>query len=456
MSIVVIGDALLDINHHCNVTRNAPEANIPIHNVYKVEYILGGAANVARNIKLLDTEVEFVSVIGDDETGRIATELLSDANIECRLLVDNTRKTTQKNRIIQGQNIVVRYDVETVRDISAEMETRILAHIQSKPNMRAVVFSDYGKGVLTKRLCESVIKYANECGVPVFVDPKPQHAVNYKGCFCFKSNLPEGQQITGKTHPYDIVAELKDKLQCTYAVLTCGADGMYVCDGDEPILHISNKYHVNVVDVTGSGDIVLAMLTHIYLSTNDIKKTCKIANYVAGKGTQVLGNYTLCPTDVTEYVDSIVCDCEEGAIQMIRKLHQDRCVVFTNGCFDIVHSAHIRLLQFCKKQGDVLVVGLNSDESVKRLKGQTRPINAIKERCDLLLNLGVVDYVIIFGEDTPSRVIRNLRPNKLVKGGDYTKDSVVGREYADEVILYEYKAGLSTSNVIRKISAQFD
>jgi D-beta-D-heptose 7-phosphate kinase/D-beta-D-heptose 1-phosphate adenosyltransferase len=208
-----------------------------------------------------------------------------------------------------------------------------------------------------------------------------------------------------------------------------------------------------VVDVTGSGDLVLALLTHLYLTTKYMYMSCQIANNIAGKGVGVIGNYVLSQKDIDDFVEPILYDTMPDKIATIRQMHKN--IVFTNGCFDIVHSAHIRLLQFCKKHGGVFVVGLNSDESIKRIKGSSRPINHITERCEMLMNIGIVDYIIVFNEDTPSQILRCLRPNIIVKGGDYTKENVIGREYVDEVILYEYKNGLSTTNTICKINDTF-
>jgi D-beta-D-heptose 7-phosphate kinase/D-beta-D-heptose 1-phosphate adenosyltransferase len=185
-------------------------------------------------------------------------------------------------------------------------------------------------------------------------------------------------------------------------------------------------------------------------NTGDIYKSCQIANYIAGKGVGVIGNYTLSQNDIDEYVEPIVFDSQPDKIGFIRKIHND--IVFTNGCFDIMHSAHIKLLRFAKKRGNILVVGLNSDDSIKRLKGSSRPINHIDERSEFLINLGIVDYIIVFDDDTPAKILSLLRPNIIIKGGDYTVESVVGREFADETIIYKYHIGKSTSNTIDRIN----
>ena len=450
MRILVIGDILLDINHFCEVTRNAPEANIPVYNTLNTEYILGGAANVAKNSKQLNHDVEFVSVVGEDESGTRLKTMLQQVQIVPTLYVDKSRRTTQKNRIIHNNHIAARYDIEDTHAITSVLESNIIEYVKSRSNIDAIVFSDYGKGVLTETICTTLITYANEHEILTFVDPKPTNAIKYKSCFCFKSNLVEGQMITGKTTPREILSELKTIIQCNHVILTCGPDGIYMDDIEH---HIRHKSEIMVVDVTGSGDLVLALLTHLYLTTKYMYMSCQIANDIAGKGVGVIGNYVLSQKDIDDFVEPILYDNQLDKIATIRQMHKN--VVFTNGCFDIVHSAHIRLLQFCKKHGGVLVVGLNSDESIKRIKGYSRPINHIAERCEMLMNLGIVDYIIVFNEDTPSQILQQLKPNIIVKGGDYTKENVIGSEYADETILYEYKNGLSTTNTICKINDTF-
>jgi D-beta-D-heptose 7-phosphate kinase/D-beta-D-heptose 1-phosphate adenosyltransferase len=446
MNILVIGDILLDVNHNCVTTRNAPEANIPVYNTLNTDYILGGAANVAKNIKSLNKNVTFVSVVGDDESGYRLKNMLESMHINNNMYIDTSRKTTCKTRIIHNNNIAARYDIEDTHFIDESIENMIVEYIKSKPEIKTIVFSDYGKGLLTENICKKLIKYAKDNSILTFVDPKPENSTKYKNCFCFKLNLNEGQLITGKTEPREIIKKLKDEIQCKHVILTCGSDGMYIDDVEH---HIRHKSKIQTVDVTGSGDIVMALLTHLYLSTSDIYKSCKIANYIAGKGTAVVGNYTLSQKDIDEYVDNIIYDNESEKIKNIRTMHNN--IVFTNGCFDIIHSAHIRLLTFSKKMGDILVIGLNSDESIKRLKGDSRPINNTVERYDLLMSLGIVDYIIIFNDDTPSKILHSLRPNVIVKGGDYTKETVIGNEYADETVIYDYKHGLSTTNTIHKI-----
>jgi D-beta-D-heptose 7-phosphate kinase / D-beta-D-heptose 1-phosphate adenosyltransferase len=447
MKIIVIGDIILDTNHHCDTTRNAPEANIPVYNVIQTTNILGGAGNVAKNLKNLGVNVEIVSVIGNDYAGSQINTLLNESEIKNTIFIENTRKTTQKNRVFCNNELVNRYDIEDTYDISNLTADNIVQYVKSLVDIDAIIFSDYNKGVLTKLVCEQVIAYARCKNIFTFVDPKPTGVIKYKNCFCLKLNLLEGELISGEKCKNNIITHLKTYIECDHIILTCGENGLYV---DSIEHHIYNNFPVDVIDVTGCGDTVLVVAVYMYLKTRDILNSSKIANYVARKCVSVIGNHQITEIDINEFIDTIILDKETDKLTQLSKTHKK--IAFTNGCFDIIHSAHIKLLQFSKKLGDILIVGINSDKSVKRLKGEHRPINDIAERCNLLKNLGIVDYIVIFNDDTPANILSVLRPHTIIKGGDYTKDSIIGGEYAKEIVIYDYINGISSTNTIRKIN----
>jgi D-beta-D-heptose 7-phosphate kinase/D-beta-D-heptose 1-phosphate adenosyltransferase len=447
MKAIILGDVLLDINYNCNTVRKAPEADIPVYNTLNEQYILGGAANVAKNMVSFGIETEMISVIGDDWCGLQLKTMLHELGVKTKLYVDSNKKTTQKNRVFDGEKLINRFDIETIENIEDSICEQIIEYIKIQSDIDAIVFSDYAKGFLTKKLCETIIEYSNKNGILTFVDPKTKDAIKYKGCFLFKLNLLEGEIVSGKISKNDIIETIKDLIQCKHLILTCGETGMYV---DSLSNHVFHKSKLPVVDVTGCGDTVLSVVTYLYLKTNDVLWSSKIANYVAGKCLGKIGNYHASLNDIDEYIDVVIHDNEMEKILFLGKNTTGK-IVFTNGCFDIIHSAHLRLMQFSKKQGDVLVVGLNSDDSIKRFKGASRPINSIDERIELLKSLGFIDYIIVFNDDSPLHILSLLRPNVLVKGGDYTKETVIGAEYANEVIIYDYINGLSTTNVIKKI-----
>jgi D-beta-D-heptose 7-phosphate kinase/D-beta-D-heptose 1-phosphate adenosyltransferase len=461
MNILVLGDVMLDINYISKIERNAPEADIPIHNIININYILGGASNVAFNLKKLNTNVELISIIGDDESGKKIKSLLEENNIFHKLFIDKKRKTTQKNRIFHNNTIKVRYDIEDKEDIPSEFEESILSYIKEKHEQKdkidAIVISDYNKGVITCKLCKQIIDYSNQNNIYTFIDPKVKDYQKYENCFCFKPNLLEGQEISGKTSKSEILEFIQEKIQCEHVVLTCGKEGLIMNNTTKKSNYnlIKHEDEIKVVDVTGAGDIVLTVLVYIYLKTKNMILAAKAANFIAGKSVQVIGNYSLTKEIIDSSIEKnsiikskIIYDYE---IEKIQKLSQNKNMVFTNGCFDILHSGHIKNLQFARNQGDLLVVGLNSDASIKRLKGETRPINDIIERSTILSLFEFIDYIIIFEEDSPLSILKELKPKILVKGSEYKKEDIIGCEYVEEVILFDYIANKSTSILINEI-----
>jgi len=466
MNILVIGDIMLDINYNSIINRTAPEANIPIYNISDVSYILGGASNVAQNLNYLGVNVDLISVIGNDYYGEIMKKKLIEKKIQ-HYLFEDLRKTTQKHRIFNNNNISVRYDIEDTFDISSELSNKIMNYIMKRQNIDAIVISDYNKGLLTTQLCKEIIDYANKNNIYTFVDPKIKNVEKYKNCFCFKPNMVECKAITELNESELNETELnesknidsmftiiKQKINCKNTVITSGENGIYINNKSN---HITHSEKIDVIDVTGAGDIVLTVITYVYLKTKDLILACKIANSIAGKSVQTIGNYNISNYEIEGYLHSnsimnmnkIMHDYESDKIQNIK--NPNKKIVFTNGCFDILHSAHIKILQFSKKQGDILVVGINSDESIKRFKGSERPINNVDERTNILALFDFIDYLIIFNDDTPYNIIELLKPNILVKGSDYKKEDIIGANLVDDVILFDYIQNKSTTLIVNKI-----
>lgn len=458
MNVLVIGDVMIDINYFSKIERNAPEANIPIHNILDINYILGGASNVANNLNQLNVNVELISVVGNDIFGDKIKSILEKNQIKNKLFLDNERKTTQKNRIIHNNAVTVRYDIEDTKDIQENISNQIFEYVKDKTIVDAVVISDYDKGLVTYSLCQNIINYCNEKNIPTFVDPKLKNYSKYYGCFCFKPNLHESQQISQSTNLQMIFDFIKKNIRPINTVITCGKDGIYINNVET---HITHEKNMNVVDVTGAGDVVISILVYCFVKYRDILISSKIANYIAGKSVEVVGNYIVNSNDVDDYYQQLVGGKNEFEKVIydteINKLIQfrNKNVIFTNGCFDIIHSAHLKLLNFSRKQGDILIVGLNSDESIKRLKGNTRPINEIGERTELLLSLNIVDYIVIFTEDTPYNILKYIQPNIMVKGGDYTKENIIGGEFTNDILLFDYIQNKSTSLIVEKIKNIF-
>jgi D-beta-D-heptose 7-phosphate kinase/D-beta-D-heptose 1-phosphate adenosyltransferase len=511
-TVLVIGDVMLDTYHHCETFRRAPEADIPVYNVKKTVHKLGGAANVAKNLKNLECNVFMVSVVGPDRPGEEIQRLLIKNKIYSTLFTDPSRKTTNKIRILHENKLVNRHDIEKVSNIKKKYEIYIMEFISKfceQSSLDAIVISDYAKGVITAKLCKTIIDYANENNIRTFVDPKVNNIHKYRNCYLFKPNWHEAKAMTGPLwlrakadrSSIDLIFEyLKEEINSKSTVITCGKDGMYF-DGKRN--HVCVSQDKPVVDVTGSGDIVLAVLVYSLLMNNSLHMSCYLAHIIATKGVGTVGNYEISLKDITDtiqryntiygmshvgglnhrrfemghevsQISNFEVDLSEdvtGQVPLqifkginakiikdtdtvkISKIGLMADVVFTNGCFDIIHSAHIKLLNYAKSLGKILVVGLNSDASIRQLKGPERPINNETERCELLANLGMVDHVILFDEDTPYTILSYLRPKIMVKGGDYEKDQVIGSEFAQQVALFNYIENTSTTNMIQKIKA---
>ena len=455
MKVTVVGDIILDINYISNITRTAPEAaNIPVHNIISTNCILGGSANVANNLHHLGMDIELVSVIGNDSCGEKVTRLLNSLDIKHKLWVDESRKTTQKNRVFFNNILNCRYDIEDTHDITELVQDELCNYIMSK-QIDIIVISDYNKGVLTYSFVKRLITYANEHNIYTFVDPKIRDYLKYKNCFCFKPNLSEATQISNTSDIGQSLQFIKEHIECYNVIITCGKDGVII---NELHNNIQHEKPIHVVDVTGCGDIFISVLIYMFSISTDLYDACKVANYIAGISTTKVGNTIVEKSDIQNYIqfaqknvlehDKIMFDYE---INKITELSKQSKVVFTNGCFDILHSAHIKLFQYSKSQGDILVLGLNSDESIKRLKGPERPINNIEERSTILSLFNFIDYIIIFDEDTPYNIIKLLQPDIIVKGGDYCAENIVGAQYCKEVKIFNYINNKSTSLVVSKI-----
>ena len=300
MKILIIGDVMIDVYYDSMVTRNAPEADIPIYSILDKNYILGGASNIAVNLFNLEKNIELISIIGNDDSGDKIKQLLGEKDIPNCLFIDQNRKTTQKNRIIKNNKIAVRYDIEDTHDISNELEEKIFKYITNQENIDAIILSDYDKGMLTEFLSQQIIHFANKNNIYTFVDPKIKNYLKYKGCFLFKPNINEAIIISNNNSKNIecIFNDLNNKLMCKNILLTCGKDGLYLNTIDNYITH--NKY-INPIDVTGAGDIVLAIITYIFLKEHNLVLAANIANYIAGKSVTKIGNYQVTNNDIFEY-----------------------------------------------------------------------------------------------------------------------------------------------------------
>lgn len=447
--ILVIGDLIADIYLWCACERVSPEAPVLVAKTTKEDRRLGGGANVCANLSALGAEVFVLSVVGDDEAG----EFLK-SHLQGKILTQKGRKTSSKSRIISHSQQVLRLDDESSEDILLEDE--LLSEFEKRvKEFDAVVLSDYAKGVLTTRICREVIKKTRALNLPILVDPKGSDYGKYSGATLLTPNKKEALEalkmpdLKGKNLEKALKA-LKNNYDLHYALITLSEDGIAVYD---ETLSIVPAQALEVYDVTGAGDSVIASLAFCLACGVEIFKACEFANAAAAVVVSKIGSVAVSLEEIA-YLSQREFEKKIKTKEALLKLLQNRenqKVVFTNGCFDVVHFGHISYLQKAKKLGDILIVGLNSDASVRRLKGESRPINGEFERACMLGAFYFVDFVVIFEEDTPLDLIKALNPDILVKGADYEGKEVVGSEWVKEVRLIEFEDGFSTSKIVAKM-----
>lgn len=464
-NILTIGDAMLDTYYIGDVKRISPEAPVPIFRKMAEKSVLGGAANVAANLVASGQNVSMMAVVGNDETGKKLKKLFHEQGINIDLILTLNRHTTEKIRFLASNNQqVLRLDVEDTEPISDSECMRLVEELKQKvSSFDLIILSDYLKGLFTYDFTQAVIYNAKQHNIPVIIDVKDYKSEKYAGATLLKPNLKELRDLTGMKADSDeeiIAASEKLRRQRTvdYVLTTCGDRGMVLVGDGAP--YFIPAFGKEVFDVTGAGDTSIAYLGACMVNGMSIRESVNIANLAAGIKVSKVGTSNVywpeirnCFVNQTKGVDHKIIN--GSTIEKFRTDHKNHKVVFTNGCFDILHIGHIRYLQEAAKLGEVLIIGLNSDASVKRLKGPERPINNEKERAEMLSALGFVDYVAVFEEDTPLELIKKIEPDILVKGGDYEPDKVVGKKEVEErggkLVLIPFVEGKSTTEIIEKI-----
>lgn len=467
--VLCVGDVMLDRFVYGHVDRISPEAPIPVLSVEREIAMLGGAGNVLRNLVGFGAHPEFVSVVGRDAAGReIATLVGQLANVEPHLLIDARRETTIKTRYVAGSQQLLRADRETVNEVTPAIADDIARVVAAAiTDCGVLVLSDYAKGVLTPPSITAMIAAAHRAGKPVLVDPKGYDYTRYRGATLLTPNrreLAEAVQLPTGT-PAEVVAastKLIKLCQLEAVLCTLGADGMSLVlrSGES---HLLPAVAQEVFDVSGAGDTVVATLAASLASGLSMLDAARLATVAAGIVVAKVGT-------AVAYADDLVRalhheDIATGerkvmtlpqAIDTVEKWRrQGLRVGFTNGCFDIIHPGHVSLMSQARAACDRLIVGLNSDASVRRLKGEGRPVQTEAARAAVLSSLASVDQVVIFAEDTPLALIEALKPEVLVKGADYTVDKVVGadlvRGWGGRVLLADLTPGQSTTATIKRM-----
>jgi D-beta-D-heptose 7-phosphate kinase/D-beta-D-heptose 1-phosphate adenosyltransferase len=467
--IMVLGDLMLDEYLWGNVARISPEAPVPVVEVVRDSVKLGGAANVALNVKALGDEPILVGAIGKDRTGERLLAALGQAEIEADgIFADDGRTTTSKTRIIAHNQQVVRADRENTEEISLSLTETILDFVRRRiRHFSGVIISDYGKGVITQRLLSGLIELCRQNEVFVAVDPKDAHFFNYKHVSLITPNHHEagfvyGKRIRDESTLREVGWGLLGRLKADALLITRGEMGMSLFEADRTLTHLPTEAK-KVYDVTGAGDTVISAFTCAVAAKANFREAALISNHAAGLVVGQVGTAQATKeeliNDLKPFINRKVKSLEQ-LIQIRGELRQEgRSVVFTNGCFDIFHRGHIELLKKAKSLGEVLIVALNSDSSVRKIKGEKRPVISQNDRAEIMASLEMVDYVMIFEEETPYDVIARLLPDVLVKGGDYKKEEVVGAEVVEshggKVALIKLVPGKSTKNIIKEITERY-
>jgi len=463
-NIAVLGDLILDHYFIGEATRLSPEAPIPIVKALSEVYVLGGACNVVRNLKSFGSNVELFGIIGKDTNGFKLLEMLSEINVKHdNILQVIDRPTTFKSRIQVGNQQIVRVDKEEDSGIPLDVESKIINQFSKNlSDFDLVIISDYAKGLLTDSLLNQIIKLCNNSEIRILVDPKGRDFSKYKGVFLSTPNKLEASLATGininNQETLELaINKLKEIQKTDHQIVTMGADGIAYSESGN--IKIFPALSSEVYDVTGAGDTVIASLGYCIATSLSVEDSIEFANKAASIVIQKRGSATATIEEVEDLNNQKSKTCKifynssDISKDFLSKISKSK-VVFTNGCFDILHSGHISYLQDASKLGELLIVGLNSDISIRKIKGPNRPIINERDRAIVLSAIGFVDYVILFDDPTPIELIKLLKPQILVKGGDYKKSDVVGSNVTNETIIMPFVEGKSTSEIIRKIKLQ--
>lgn len=458
--VLIIGDVMLDVYYTGSVKRISPEAPVPIVKIDNIKYKIGGASNVANNIISLNGNCHIIGLVGKDQNASILKSLLDNQNISSNL-IEIEVPTITKVRIIGGHQQIVRADFEEDKvflnnEIITKLKNLIRRNIEE---VDIIVISDYDKGLLTSDLTKFIISEANNLKIPTIIDPKGKEWSKYSNATYITPNVKELNDVTDKEIQnedqviYNSALEILKKYNFTGIMVTRSEKGVSFIEDNNFIS--SNIKTKEVFDVSGAGDTVAATFALAISKNINIREAVKLANLA---GNIVVSKFGTAPILIEELMDAYHFADESKILQLndllfkLRLLkNQNKKIIFTNGCFDILHAGHISYLKKAKELGDILVLGLNSDKSIKLLKGDSRPINSEIDRAKLLESLEIIDYIIIFSEETPYNILKEIKPDVLVKGGDYKEEEIIGREFSKKTVIVDFINGYSTTTIINKI-----
>lgn len=468
--VLVLGDVMLDRFVYGSVERISPEAPIPVVNVERYLDMPGGAANVARNIAAMGACATLLGIVGEDAWAQdLLTQLASSPTIEARLITDRSRPTTVKTRYIADGQQVMRADWESRQPLSALVEQRLVEEFsRAMRDSQVIVLSDYAKGVLSNSVTRTVIGMARGAGKTIIVDPKGKDFLKYRGASILTPNRLELQTVCGAECLSDeqVVEGARSILGqglCEVMIITRGKDGMSVVEAGGSAAHLPTAAR-QVFDVSGAGDTVVATLSLGLAAGAQPTEAAVLANAAAGIVVGKRGTATVTAGEIVAALrpldgrnDGQKIFTLDTALQLARAWREQGLkIAFANGCFDLLHPGHISLLEQARRSADRLIVGLNSDLSIRRLKGPDRPVQSEVARATVLAAIKSVDAVVIFTEDTPIQLIETLEPEVLVKGADYSLDKVVGADFVTsrggKVVLAELMSGHSTTDTVKRVS----
>ncbi|PQQ27503.1 bifunctional heptose 7-phosphate kinase/heptose 1-phosphate adenyltransferase [Photorhabdus luminescens] len=462
--VLVVGDVMLDRYWYGPTSRISPEAPVPVVKVNNIEERPGGAANVAMNIAALGANSHLIGLTGIDDAAHALNEKLRSVKVRCDFVSVPTHPTITKLRVLSRNQQLIRLDFEEGFD-NVDAQPMFERIEQALPHIGALVLSDYAKGALSQ--VQDMIKLANAAKVPVLIDPKGNDFERYRGATLLTPNLSEFEAVVGHCKDDNELVEkgtqLVRDLDLQALLITRSEQGMSLLSVDQPPLHLPTQAQ-EVFDVTGAGDTVIGVLATAIAAGKPLNEACFLANAAAGVVVGKLGTSTVSPIELE---NAIRGRAETGfgvmtEVQLKQAVADARQrgekIVMTNGCFDILHAGHVSYLENARKLGDRLIVAVNSDASTKRLKGESRPVNPLEQRMIVLSALGAVDWVVPFEEDTPQRLIANVLPDVLVKGGDYKPEEIAGSKEVwaagGEVKVLNFEDGISTTNIIKAIKDQ--
>ena len=457
--IIVIGDVMLDRYWHGDTSRISPEAPVPVVRIEDSEARPGGAGNVALNLAALGVDVSLFGLVGEDEAASELAEVMRAFSVDAQLVAKAGLNTITKLRILSRHQQLIRLDQE--KDFSLVDCSDLLANVLSSLDQtNLVILSDYNKGTLAK-ICPPIIERCRQLNIPVVIDPKGNHRARYQNATLLTPNMSEFQQMVGscKTEA-DIETrgrKLIDEMNLDALLITRSEKGMTLIEA-ERVINIPSRC-LDVFDVTGAGDTVIAVFAAASAAGQSHHAAALLANQAAGIVVGKLGTATVSLDDLEKGgVNSIFerkIISEADLLSVLKSLRRSKQVVMSNGCFDILQPGHVANLEQCKALGDILIVAVNDDASVQRLKGMQRPINPLNQRMQVLAGLSSIDYLVAFSEDTPERIISDILPDILAKGGDYRVDQIAGADAVlnngGRVETIDLLEGYSSTDIIERI-----